>query len=482
VNPELRRPAIPEDQSPTPEALRLRQWLAAYEPVLPATSLLFVGIYWFYPSPALPILAGTLALITWPLTRLGRRLMNQNRVDAAIIRIVGGIWLLALSASLFGAPLFALPAMLAVGAVTVAVGYASERLLLRSAVGSIVVCAVAAVLSVGEPLIAIGPYPIWVARTLLAAYVLVTFTFCALVLWHSKSRQAETLAEMREANRALAESERSLERKVEERTAELARQNRALEASQRQLSRARDEALAANRHKSAFLANMSHELRTPLNAVIGFSEVLLEKVFGELNEKQDEYLNDIHSSGKHLLSLINDILDLSKIESGRLELSPSTFELPVTIDNALVLMRDRARRAGVGLSQEVDSGIGTMTADERKLKQILINLLTNAVKFTKDGGSVTLRAQRLDGEVEIAVTDTGIGIAPEDRDLIFEEFRQAGDEWARNKEGTGLGLALTKRLVELHGGRIRVESELGRGSTFTFSLPVDVRRTQPESE
>jgi signal transduction histidine kinase len=369
--------------------------------------------------------------------------------------------------------------MLAVGAVTLAVGYASERLPLRAVLGSIVVCAIAAALSVGEPLIGIGPYPVWVARTLLAVYVLVVFTFCAFVLWHSKNRLAETLAEMRVANRALAESERSLERKVEERTAELARQNLALEASQRDLSRARDEALAANRHKSAFLANMSHELRTPLNAVIGFSEVLREKVFGELNAKQDEYLSDIHSSGKHLLSLINDILDLSKIEAGRLELSPSTFELPVTIDNALVLMRDRARRAGVALSQDVESGVGAMTADERKLKQILINLLTNAVKFTKDGGSVALRARRVDDDVEIAVADTGIGISSEDRDVIFEEFRQAGDEWARNKEGTGLGLALTKRLVELHGGRIWVESELGRGSTFTLTLPVDVRRTPP---
>ena len=480
MSPRPGEPASPETQTPTPEALRMRRTLDWYEPVLPATTLLFLGLYWVYPSVIGPTIAATLALVTWPLTRLGRRLLNQNRVDAAIVRILWGIWLLALSASLFGAPLFALPPMLALVAVTVAVAYASERLLLRAVLGSIVVCAVAAALSVGEPLIALGPFPIWLLRTLLAVYALVVFTFSALTLWHSKSRLAETLAEMGEANRALAESERLLERKVEERTAELARQNQALEASQRELSRARDEAVAANRHKSAFLANMSHELRTPLNAVIGFSEVLLEKVFGELNEKQDEYLNDIHGSGKHLLSLINDILDLSKIEAGRLDLSPSSFELPVTIDNALVLMRDRARRAGVKISQVVDGGVGTMTADERKLKQILINLLTNAVKFTKDGGSVTLRAQRLDDDVEIAVTDTGIGIAPKDRDVIFEEFRQAGDEWARNKEGTGLGLALTKRLVELHGGRIRVESELGRGSTFTFTLPVDVRRAQPE--
>jgi len=437
-------------------------------------------LYRVYPSVALPVMAGTLALVRWPLTRIGRQLTTRNRVDSAVVAFVGGILALAMSASLFGAPLFALPPMFAVGAVTLAVTYAGERLLPRAVTASIVVCAVAAALSVGEPLLGVGPYPPWVAQAIVGIYVLVIFTFCAYALRDSTIRLAETLAEMGEANRALAESERLLESKVDERTAELARQNEALAESERGLAQARDEALAANRHKSAFLANMSHELRTPLNAVIGFSEVLLEKVFGELNEKQVEYLNDIHNSGKHLLSLINDILDLSKIESGRLELSPSTFELSVTINNALVLMRDRAQRAGVELVLEIGDEVGTIAADERKLKQILINLLTNAVKYTKDGGSVTLRAQRLDDAMQIAVADTGIGIAPKDRDAIFEEFRQVGDEWARSREGTGLGLALTKRLVELHGGRIWVESELGRGSTFTFIVPVNAQRTQPE--
>jgi signal transduction histidine kinase len=233
----------------------------------------------------------------------------------------------------------------------------------------------------------------------------------------------------------------------------------------------RAELEVANRHKSEFLANMSHELRTPLNAVIGFSEVLLERMFGELNDKQAEYLQDILSSGRHLLSLINDILDLSKIEAGRMELELGRFDVPLALDNALTLVRERAGRNGIALELVIDPGVGALVADERKVKQVLVNLLSNAVKFTREGGTVSVRAARLDGGVEIAVSDTGIGIAPEDQGLIFEEFRQVGTDYARKREGTGLGLALSRRLVELHGGKIRVESELGRGSTFTFNIP-----------
>ena len=228
---------------------------------------------------------------------------------------------------------------------------------------------------------------------------------------------------------------------------------------------------AASRHKSEFLANMSHELRTPLNAIIGFSEVLIERMFGDLNEKQDEYLKDIFASGRHLLSLINDILDLSKIEAGKMELELTRFDLPAAIDNALTLVKGRAANHGITLTPDVDRRLGEFVADERKLKQVLVNLLSNAVKFTPEGGRVEIRAVRADGSVEIAVSDTGIGIAAEDQELIFEEFRQVGSDYARKREGTGLGLALTKRLVELHGGRIWVKSELGKGSTFTFTLP-----------
>jgi signal transduction histidine kinase len=228
----------------------------------------------------------------------------------------------------------------------------------------------------------------------------------------------------------------------------------------------------ANRHKSEFLANMSHELRTPLNAVIGFSEVLLERMFGEVNEKQEEYLSDILSSGKHLLSLINDILDLSKIEAGRMELEAQPFNLPAALDNALTLIKERAARNSIGLEVQVDQRIGEIVADERKVKQVLLNLLSNAVKFTPEGGRITMSAALNDGLIEVSVADTGIGIAPEDQAAVFEEFRQVGTDYARKREGTGLGLALARRLVELHGGTLSLESELGKGSTFTFTLPV----------
>jgi signal transduction histidine kinase len=229
---------------------------------------------------------------------------------------------------------------------------------------------------------------------------------------------------------------------------------------------------AASRHKSEFLANMSHELRTPLNAIIGFSEVLAEKMFGEVNDKQAEYLQDILESGRHLLSLINDILDLSKIEAGHMELEPADFDLPSAIDNALILVRERASRRGITLGSTIDEHLGTIRGDERKVKQVLLNLLSNALKFTPEGGRIDVGG-RLDGEVaEVSVTDTGIGIAPADQEAVFEEFRQVGAA-ERKAEGTGLGLALSRRFVELHGGRIWVQSEVGHGSTFTFTLPLN---------
>jgi signal transduction histidine kinase len=234
---------------------------------------------------------------------------------------------------------------------------------------------------------------------------------------------------------------------------------------------------AASRHKSEFLANMSHELRTPLNAIIGFSEVLAEGMFGEVNEKQIEYLNDILESGRHLLSLINDILDLSKIEAGRMELEPTDFDLPSAIDNALILVRERASRRGITLGREIDEGLGMVRADERKVKQVLLNLLSNALKFTPEGGRIDVRAGLYDDLAEISVSDTGVGIGPEDQEAVFEEFRQVGTA-SKKVEGTGLGLALSRKFIELQGGRIWVKSQVGTGSTFTFTVPV---RREPTS-
>ena len=227
----------------------------------------------------------------------------------------------------------------------------------------------------------------------------------------------------------------------------------------------------ANKHKSDFLANMSHELRTPLNAVIGFSEVLKERMFGDLNDKQLEYVRDIYGSGQHLLSLINDILDLTKVEAGQMSLDLQEFDVPAAVKNCATLIRERAIRNRLKFECVVDPGVSRWPADERKFKQVLINLLSNAVKFTPAGGSVTLHAMVERGWLVVSVRDTGIGIAPGDRAAIFQEFQQLKPASGAKHEGTGLGLSLSRRLVELHHGTLTVESAAGRGSTFTARFP-----------
>jgi signal transduction histidine kinase len=216
---------------------------------------------------------------------------------------------------------------------------------------------------------------------------------------------------------------------------------------------------------------MSHELRTPLNAIIGFSEVLQEQMFGELNERQLAYVNDVLEAGRHLLSLINDVLDLAKIEAGKMELELSQVAIPEILRSAISMHAERASRSGIELSLSTEPDEITIAADERRVRQVVFNLLSNAVKFTPPDGLVDVSAQLDDGQVEIAVADTGPGIAAADLEAIFEEFEQTAD--GRKAEGTGLGLPLSRKLVELHGGRLWVESEVGRGSTFRFTLPLE---------
>ena len=237
-----------------------------------------------------------------------------------------------------------------------------------------------------------------------------------------------------------------------------------------ELGRLYEQIEMANRHKSEFLANMSHELRTPLNAILGFSEVLNDGIYGELNPKQAEYLRDIHSSGLHLLSLINDVLDLAKVEAGRMELLIDVFDVPSAIERAVTLVKERATRHGIQLALELDELLGEFTGDERKFKQILLNLLSNAVKFTPEGGRVTVSAKATDDGLQVSVRDTGIGIAPESQEKIFEAFRQADGSHNITREGTGLGLTLARRFVEMHGGKMWLESKPGAGSTFTFNI------------
>ena len=238
-----------------------------------------------------------------------------------------------------------------------------------------------------------------------------------------------------------------------------------------ELQRVYRELEVASQHKSDFLATMSHELRTPLNAIIGFSEVLHEQMFGELNERQLAYVDDVLAAGKHLLSLINDVLDLAKIEAGRMELELSEVAVPEVLRSAVSLHGERASREGVELALTTEPEEITITADERRVRQVVFNLVSNAVKFTPSDGRVDISARTEDGHVEVAVADTGPGIAAEDRKRIFEEFEQTDE--GRKAEGTGLGLPLSRKLVELHGGRLWVESEPGRGSTFRFTLPLE---------
>ena len=263
--------------------------------------------------------------------------------------------------------------------------------------------------------------------------------------------EVEALAE--EFNRMAAQLQEvyaGLERRVLEKTAELE---------------------AANRHKSEFLANMSHELRTPLNAVIGMSEALRERLFGELNAKQMEYVGDIYGSGQHLLSLINDILDLSKVEAGRMELDVTRFDVRAAVDNCCTLIRERVVRQRLTLRCTLDALPAAWSADERKFKQVLINLLSNAVKFTPPGGEIAIEAREAGDALTLSVADTGVGIAPADQEAIFHEFHQLRAAGLAKHEGTGLGLALSRRLVELHGGTLMVQSEPGRGSRFTARFP-----------
>jgi len=239
------------------------------------------------------------------------------------------------------------------------------------------------------------------------------------------------------------------------------------------LAMAKIAAEAANQAKSEFLANMSHELRTPLNAIIGFSEVLFDQKFGPLNETQKDYLNYVLESGKHLLSLINDILDLAKVESGKMELMLSNFSLRELLEHSSVFIKERAFKQHIEFSFGIAEEVGYIRADERKVKQIVFNLISNAVKFTPDGGKIGINAKIIGSEAEVSVWDTGIGIAPEDHGKLFKEFVQLENTRSKQYKGSGLGLSLAKKFVELHGGKIRVESEgKGKGSSFKFTLPI----------
>ncbi|MGH7854508.1 MAG: ATP-binding protein [Candidatus Binatia bacterium] len=256
----------------------------------------------------------------------------------------------------------------------------------------------------------------------------------------------------------------------------------AIEQRQNELKQFNAQLEAASQHKSQFLANMSHELRTPLNAIIGFSGILRNETASRVSaEERREFLENILTSGRHLLDLINEILDLSKIEAGKDVLNLAEFAVPPVLGTACDTVKPLAETKRIRIDISIDPALSTITADEIKFKRILYNLLSNAIKFTPEGGKVSMRALRSGNEAEFSVTDTGIGIRPEDRERIFKEFEQVEMSAERHFEGTGLGLTLAKKMVELHGGRIWVDSELGEGSTFAFALPLNAA-TAPNDE
>jgi signal transduction histidine kinase len=275
-------------------------------------------------------------------------------------------------------------------------------------------------------------------------------------MWNVAERQSR----LELTNQAVTVANEVLHAEIEERL-----------KTERELERAKNAAEAANHAKSEFLANMSHELRTPLNAVIGFSDVLVEQVCGPLNEMQDQYVHDILDSGQHLLSLVNDVLDLAKIESGTMDFELSEVDVRGLVERTVQTFRERAVRSGVRLLSEIALEIDQIQADERRLKQLLYNFLGNAIKFTPEGGTITVRARLIEEGCLLSVADTGVGIPAVEHAKIFETFYQVDSSLAKAKQGTGLGLALVRQIAEMHGGRVWVESEPGKGSEFFCLLP-----------
>lgn len=239
----------------------------------------------------------------------------------------------------------------------------------------------------------------------------------------------------------------------------------------------------ANRSKSEFIANMSHELRTPLNSIIGFTELMNKKIGGDLTKKQERYVENVLNSSKFLLNLINDILDLSKVEAGKIELIIERISVPVVISETLTILKERASQNKVALVKELDPEMGFIEADKQRLKQILFNLINNSIKFSKpEGGTVKIISKKEGGTAVISISDTGIGIKEEDLGKLFKEFEQISPEINRRYGGSGLGLAISKKLVELHGGEIFVNSRYGEGTVFTFTLPVELKKDRISSE
>ena len=393
-----------------------------------------------------------------PATGLARKAAEQGDVSRAALLSSLLLWVPSLAIAVLVPRLAMVVLVAAIVPAVFAIPYASRRTHFQIIVVSGLIALVeAAIGAIGyDGASAADPTDMFVIAGIVA-------TFLTVAAWYSAERLRTTFDRLLAANSELAESERSLESKVALRTAELAE--------------ARDGALQASRTKSAFLANMSHELRTPMNAIIGYSEMLLEDAEDEGNVESAGDLKKIHAAGQHLLALINDVLDLSKIEAGKMDLFLETFEIARLIEDVAATVDALVKKGGNRLTVQLAPELGEMRADATKVRQTLFNLLSNAAKFTHEG-EIKLRVWRDQedggGWVSMSVSDSGIGIAPEKVGHIFEEFSQADDSTTRDYGGTGLGLSISRRFSRMMGGDITLESVLGQGSTFTVRLPLEV--------
>jgi signal transduction histidine kinase/CheY-like chemotaxis protein len=479
--PVVNRSAL--DTAPDDRMAGLRRFLVSGFPTAWAFAiLLFIGAY-FFRSPLL-LAAGALSFGQGVCYLIAIRLVQLKHVGAAVTVACAGFWLIAL---VFGfiVPLL-LPIWVAIAILSVMIGlpYLGGRALLALLAGAWLVIVVVSLFWLRNAPVGVESIPAWLISGLVVTVVPCVTAYVFFLLWQYSERLMKTLALTQAANAALRESESLLEQRVMERTAELAHTNDELTKSEWEVAIARDQALEANRAKSVFLANMSHELRTPMNAIIGYSEMLEEEAEERGAQDLVPDLHKILSAGRHLLDLINSILDLSKIEAGKMDLYLETFEVDVVVSDVVSTIEPLVRKNGNTLELSVDESVGAMRADLTKVRQSLFNLLSNASNFTENGRitlGVTREAQAGGDWIVFNVSDTGIGMTQEQQSKLFQAFTQAHTTTSTRFGGTGLGLVITRQFCELMGGDVSVASEFGRGTTFTIRLPAVVRERLEES-
>ena len=483
-----RTPNAPEHETatrpvhdPSHDAARLLEFIKWNQPLAASGLLVILFGLWLTGSPALYLLLSSVLANIAAIYSASRDL-RRTALDPAVVKLALGLWGVGLALWFTLPRLYGVSLIIFVLPIVLAASYVRRQRAMQFAVAGVACSAVGGALHPWRPLLGEVGLPNVMVELLIVGFTPLVVASCGLAMWHAVSRLLELLEDSQETNRALAASEHQLETKVDARTADLRN-------SQRELAFARDEALAANRAKSTFLANMSHELRTPLNAIIGYSEMLQEDTQDAGHSEYTQDLDRIVSSGKHLLGLINDVLDLTKIEAGKVELHAEPLDVGELIDAAAQTIRPLIAENGNQLEVIKSPALGSIESDVTRVRQILFNLLSNAAKFTSDG-TVTLSGERTtigDSDwIVFRVSDTGIGMTADQMQNIFDAFNQAETTTTRDFGGTGLGLAITQRFCEMLGGTVAVASKPGVGSEFTIRLPIampsDLDAGETESE